>query len=365
VEDYFVHKKYVVVNFKVNGLNQITLFNRTTDTTKAISFDEDAYVADIIPTSYEDDDLRISYTSMTTPQQVVLYCYTDETKRVVKEKCVKGGFDRNLYETKRLWATSSDGVQVPYTICYRKSLMKELNNPVFMYGYGSYGYPLDPGFNMNYLSLMDRGFVVCLAHIRGGSDLGYSWYEAAKFTNKKKTFDDFIAIADDMILKKYTVAGEITICGGSAGGLLVGSVVNQRPELFKVVMALVPFVDVLNTMFDESLPLTPGEFSEWGNPKDKDIFDYMQSYCPYTNVLGQNYPAMYVTAGLNDPRVTYWEPAKWVAKLRAYKTDNNPLVFKTEMIAGHQGPSGRFEYLKEIADRYAFMFQQYGITDSA
>lgn len=263
---------------------------------------------------------------------------------------------------KRLWA-DNNRTMVPISLIYKKSLFKaDGSNPLYLYGYGSYGISIAPSFRSNIFSLIDRGFVFAIAHIRGGDDLGYNWYEDAKFLNKKRTFDDFIACSEHLIKEQYTSQKNIVICGGSAGGLLVGAVMNARPELYKAVIAHVPFVDVLNTMLDETLPLTPGEFKEWGNPKDPQYFEYIQSYSPYDNIKATSYPALFVTAGLSDPRVGYWEPAKWVARLRKFKADDNILLFKTNMSFGHQGASGRFEYLKETAEDYVFILNQFGIN---
>jgi oligopeptidase B len=275
----------------------------------------------------------------------------------LKTQEIPSGYNSEDYNSERVWALSRDGsTKVPISIVYKKSLLKkDGSNPLYLYGYGSYGVSVAPNFSTSVISLLDRGFVFAVAHIRGGDDLGFEWYEEAKFLNKKKTFDDFVDVAKCLIEAKYTSNGNIVIVGRSAGGMLVGNVINTNPELFKAVIADVPFVDVLNTMLDDSLPLTPGEFKEWGNPKDKEYFEYIKSYSPYDNVKKQQYPHMYVQAGLNDPRVTYWEPAKWVAKLREMKTDNNNLLLETNMSVGHGGNSKRFARIREVAKEYAFI----------
>jgi oligopeptidase B len=281
---------------------------------------------------------------------------------VLKEQEVPSGFNPDDYVTERIW-TDNNGTKVPSSVLYKKSLMKkDGSNPLYLYGYGSYGISRPPSFMTSILSLVNRGFVFVIAHIRGGDDLGYQWYESAKFLNKKLTFEDFIAVGQDLIERKYTSKGNIVISGGSAGGLLIGAALNARPELYKAAVAHVPFVDVLNTMLDDSLPLTPGEFKEWGNPKDAVFFDYIKSYSPYDNVKAQNYPNMFVTCSISDPRVGYYEPAKWVAKLRSLKTDQNLLLMKTNMDAGHRGSSGRFDYLKEIAEEYVFILNTFNIS---
>ncbi|MEA0971428.1 S9 family peptidase C-terminal domain protein [Candidatus Megaera venefica] len=274
---------------------------------------------------------------------------------ILKVQEIPSGFDSEEYVTQRLFV-KTDSVEVPVSLFYKKSLFKgDGSNPLYLYGYGSYGYSSPPSFRNSAVSLVNRGFVYAIAHIRGGDDLGHDWYEDAKFLNKKRTFSDFIAVADELVKLNYTSTGNIVIVGGSAGGLLVGNVMNQRPELFKAVVAHVPFVDVLNTMLDENLPLTPGEYKEWGNPKEKDYFEYMKSYSPYDNVSKQNYPNLFVTAGLSDPRVGYWEAAKWVARLRDRKLGDNIIIFKTNMSFGHSGASGRFDYLKEAAEDLVFI----------
>jgi len=278
---------------------------------------------------------------------------------------VLGGYDKNKYTLERLFVKADDGVSIPVSIVYKKSLFKaDGSNPLYLYGYGSYGISIPLSFRPHVLSLLDRGFVYAHAHIRGGDEMGFEWYETSKFLNKKRTFNDFLTVGKSLIDKKYTSKGAIAIAGGSAGGMLIGVALNEQPDLFKAAVAHVPFVDVLNTMLDDSLPLTPGEFKEWGNPKQKQYYHYIKSYSPYDNVKAQNYPHIYVTAGISDPRVTYWEPAKWVAKLRKYKTDNNLLLLETNMDAGHAGASGRFGQYREIAKEYSFLFKVFEVKDT-
>jgi oligopeptidase B len=282
-------------------------------------------------------------------------------KKLLKQEEVLGGFDSNNYHAERLYATAKDGVKVPISLVYRKGLKKNGKNPWLLYGYGSYGSSMNPGFSSTRLSLLDRGFVFALGHIRGGQEMGRSWYEDGKLLKKKNTFTDYIACADHLIAEKFTNPEKLFAMGGSAGGLLMGAVVNLRPELFKGVIAQVPFVDVVTTMLDSSIPLTTSEFDEWGNPDVKEYYDYMLSYSPYDNVEAKDYPPMLVTTGLHDSQVQYWEPAKWVAKLRELKTDKNILLLHTELEAGHGGVSGRFRRFRETALEYAFILDRLGI----
>jgi oligopeptidase B len=283
-------------------------------------------------------------------------------RELKKRTDVLGGYDPSQYATERTWAKAPDGIMVPISLVYRKPLVKDGSRPMLLYSYGSYGSSTDPTFSSNNLSLRDRGFVYAIAHIRGGQEMGRWWYDQGKMLNKRNTFTDFIASAEHLIQEKYTSKDKLAIRGGSAGGLLMGAVVTMRPDLFKAVVADVPFVDVINTMMDASIPLTAGEWQQWGDPHVKEHYVYMKSYSPYDNVKQTAYPAMLVTTGLNDPRVAYWEPAKWVAKLRANKTDGNLLILKTNMGAGHGGASGRYDNLKELAFRYAFIIDQLGVT---
>ena len=315
---------------------------------------DSAYTASIYTTNFFENDIRVNYSSLSRPKTIYQYDFASGKMSVLKIQEIPSGLNSEEYQVERIFA-EYDNVKVPISLVYKKSLFnKDGSNPLYLYGYGSYGIAIDPSFRNSAISLIDRGFVFAIAHIRGGDDLGHDWYESAKFLTKKRTFSDFIVAAKVLCKEKYTKAGNIIIAGGSAGGMLIGNVVNECPQLFRAAIAHVPFVDVLNTMLDEKLPLTPGEFNEWGNPKEEKYFDYIKSYSPYENIKAQNYPHILVTAGLSDPRVGYWEAAKWVAKLRDFKTDNNALIFKTNMNFGHQGASGRFDYLQEAAEDLLF-----------
>jgi len=297
---------------------------------------------------------------MQTP--VSTYDYDMDTKKTElrKRQEVLGGYDPKNYVTERLYVTARDGVKVPVSLVYKKGFEKNGKMPLLLYGYGSYGYSIEPGFNSNRLSLLDRGFAYAIAHIRGGEEMGRQWYEDGKLFKKMNTFNDFIDCADYLVKAHYTDSSHLYAMGGSAGGLLMGAIVNMRPGLWNGVIAAVPFVDVITTMLDESIPLTTGEFDEWGNPKKKDYYDYMKAYSPYDNVKAQAYPNMLVTTGLHDSQVQYWEPAKWVAKLRELKTDNHMLLMHTNMEAGHGGASGRFKALEDVALQYAFLLDLEG-----
>ena len=301
---------------------------------------------------------------MVTPDTIYDYHMADDRLEVLKIQEIPSGYDASLYTTERLMIPARDGTDIPVSIVYPKDFAKDGAGPLHLYGYGAYGIAMEPGFSAGRLSLLDRGFAFALAHIRGGDDLGQQWYLDGKLEKRTNTFNDFVDVAKGLIERGYTAKGRISISGGSAGGELMGAVINSDPDLWGAVVAHVPFVDVLNTMLDESLPLTPGEWPEWGNPiEDKAAFETILSYCPYNNVKAQAYPPLLVTAGLNDPRVTYWEPAKWVARLRATKTDDNILLLKVNMGAGHGGKSGRFESLHESAEEFAFILWQMGMTD--
>ena len=282
-------------------------------------------------------------------------------RELKKQDEVVGGYDPSQYQSERLFAKAGDGTLVPISLAYKKDMKKDSLNYLFLDAYGAYGASRDPAFSSNRLSLMDRGFIFAIAHVRGGGEMGRYWYEDGKLLHKKNTFTDFIACAEHLIANKYTSRDRLVISGGSAGGLLMGAVTTMRPDLFQVVLAHVPFVDVLNTMLDPSLPLTVIEYEEWGNPQQEEHYRYMKTYSPYDNIRRKDYPNMQVTAGLNDPRVSYWEPAKWTAKLRAMKTDHHRLLLKTKMGAGHGGASGRYDYLKDLAFEYAFVSDCLGI----
>jgi oligopeptidase B len=313
--------------------------------------------------SFDQKHLRYGYTSLTTPGSVIDYDFATGEKTIRKEQEVLGGYEKSNYETKRIWATADDGKKVAMSIVYRKDLIREDGpNPTLLYGYGSYGYTIDPSFSTVRLSLLDRGFVYAIAHIRGSQYMGRPWYEDGKMFNKINTFTDFIACGDALVEQGYATPETLMAMGGSAGGLLMGAVVNMRPDLFRGVIAAVPFVDVVTTMLDESIPLTTGEFDEWGNPKNKDSYDYMLSYSPYDQVKAQDYPALLITTGLHDSQVQYWEPAKWIARLRKKRTNKDEvLLMYCNMETGHGGASGRFEALKETAMEYAFFLDLMGI----
>jgi oligopeptidase B len=306
--------------------------------------------------------MRFFYTSLTAPFSAVDYNMRTRQRTLVKEQPVRGGYNREDYVTERLWATSPDGVKVPISLVRKRDVQLSGSNPTLLYGYGAYEASNDPMFDPVRLSLLERGFVFAIAHVRGGGEMGRRWYEDGKFLSKTNTFTDFIACATQLVEQGYTSPANLAIRGRSAGGLLIGSVVNARPDLFACAVAQVPFVDVVTTMLDETIPLTVPEFEEWGNPEDVEYYQYMKSYSPYDNVREADYPAMLVTAGLNDPRVSYWEPAKWVARLRESRTDARPLLLQTEMIAGHSGPSGRYESWREEAFITAFVLSSLNLT---
>lgn len=356
--------RFLVVSERIDGLDQIHVmpYPGETDTQAGtadhrIAFPETTYTVGLGSNAeFEAPVLRLAYESMVTPDTVFDYDVEGRSLTTLKVKAIPSGYDAELYATERLTIAARDGEQVPVSIVYRKDTPRDGTAPLWLYGYGAYGITIDPGFSANRLSLLNRGWIYAIAHIRGGDDLGRRWYLDGKLDKRTNTFNDFVDVANGLIERSYTRAGRIASSGGSAGGKLMGAVVNQAPELFGAVVAHVPFVDVLNTMLDTSLPLTPLEWPEWGNPiEDKAAFELIRSYSPYDQVEARSYPPMLVTAGLNDPRVTYWEPAKWVAKLRYLKTDTNPLLLKTNMGAGHGGRSGRFEALYELAEEYTFV----------
>jgi oligopeptidase B len=351
-----ITKDFILLNYRFKGLSESVVKQLKDGQEQYIKFPDQAYTASLYSTNYEENDVRLNYSSLAKPSTVYEYDFYNDKLNTLKIQEIPSGFNPEDYNVERLYV-QNDGGEVPVSLFYKKSLFKkDGSNPLYLYGYGSYGISVPPTFRNSAISLVNRGVVYAIAHIRGGDDLGHDWYEAAKFLNKKRTFNDFLACAEFLIQENYTTKGNIIIAGGSAGGMLIGNVINQKPELFKAAIAHVPFVDVLNTMLDENLPLTPGEFKEWGNPKDKEYFEYILSYSPYENVKRQNYPHIFVTAGLSDPRVGYWEAAKWVARLRDKKLDNNKLYLKTNMEFGHMGASGRFDYLKEAAEDLVFIF---------
>jgi len=331
-----------------------------------LPFEEETYSAGVyFNPEFDTSIIRYGYNSMTTPSSVLDFNVETRTKEIKKEQQVLGGkFDKNNYKSDRLWATASDGTQIPISLVYHKSTTLTKDTPLLLYGYGSYGYTIDAGFSSTRLSLLDRGFVFAIAHVRGSEYLGRNWYENGKLLNKKNTFTDFIDCAKFLIEKKYTSKEHLYASGGSAGGLLMGAIINMNPELFNGILASVPFVDVVTTMLDESIPLTTGEYDEWGNPNEKGYYDYMKSYSPYDNVIRRNYPNMLITTGLNDSQVQYFEPAKWIAKLRELKNDKNILVMHTDMESGHGGASGRFDALKEVARDYSFLLDLEGYIEN-
>ena len=350
-------RNHLVITERADGLKRLTVADtRAGFTMHAVEFDEPTYTFFVEGNEeYETPVVRFLYNSLVTPRSVYDYDMDARTRVLRKRYEVPGGYDPADYSSERIFATAADGVQVPISLVYRTGMNRNGANPLYLYGYGSYGIITEPSFSSGRLSLLDRGYVYAIAHIRGSGDLGRRWYEDGKLTHKKNTFTDFIACAEHLISNQYTSANRLAIAGGSAGGLLMGAVTNLRPDLFHTVVAHVPFVDVVNTMLDETLPLTIAEYDEWGNPNERAYYEYIRSYAPYENVRQTDYPNILVTAGLNDPRVSYWEPAKWVAKLRNLKTDGNVIVLRTNMGAGHGGPSGRYERLKEKAFEYAFV----------
>jgi oligopeptidase B len=356
---------YLVISERKGGLPMIRVQKPSTGEEQDIRFPEPTY--SISPGNnpeFNTTTLRFNYTSLITPFSVFDYDMETKQRELKKETEVLGGYDRTQYESEWIMATASDGTEIPLSIVYKKGLQKDGTNPLFLTAYGSYGVSYPASFSSTRLSLLNRGVIVAIAHIRGGGEMGRKWYEDGKFLHKKNTFTDFITCAEHLITQKWTSSDRLAISGGSAGGLLMGAVINSRPELFKVVLAAVPFVDVVTTILDTSLPLSALEWEEWGNPNDKTYYDYMKSYSPYDNVKPQDYPNILITAGLNDSRVKYWEPAKWTAKLRELKTDNNILLLKTNMGAGHGGASGRYESLKETAFEYAFVLDCLGLQQT-
>ena len=355
IDDIDVFARHLVVYERENGLRTLRIVDLQSGDYHYVEFPEPVYTyaSDVNP-EFDSDRLRFTYTSMTTPNSVFDYNMSTRERELLKEQPVLGGFNREDYVTKRIFATAEDGTQIPISLVYRKDSFHGEPVRCLLYGYGSYGFSMDPSFDSNRISLLDRGFIYAIAHIRGGQEMGRYWYDQGKFLNKRNTFTDFIACARHLIAGGYTAPDRLAIMGGSAGGLLMGAVLNMAPELFRAAVAAVPFVDVVTTMLDETIPLTVPEFEEWGNPKERDYYEYILSYSPYDNVKEQEYPHLLITAGLNDPRVQYWEPAKWTALLRTRKRGDNLLLLKTEMGAGHAGPSGRYEFLKERALYYAF-----------
>lgn len=364
IEDVEIFKEYLVVSERSNGLNKIRIKSWDDRVDYYLPFDNETY--DAYPTTNIDFDthiLRYAYNALNTPASVVDFDMKTQEKTVLKEQEILGGnFSKDNYKMERIWAPAQDGAKIPISIVYHKETMLDGNAPLLQYAYGSYGSTIDPSFSSIRLSLLDRGFIYAVAHIRGGEYLGRKWYEDGKLLKKKNTFTDFINVSKFLIAHNYTSSKHLYAYGGSAGGLLIGAVINMAPELYNGVIAAVPFVDVVTTMLDDTIPLTTGEYDEWGNPNDKEYYEYMKSYSPYDNAFAKAYPNILVTTGYHDSQVQYWEPAKWIAKLRENNTSNNQIIFQCNMDAGHGGASGRFEALKEVAQDYAFLLDLEGIT---
>ncbi len=356
LEDFSIFKEYLVLEERANGLNKVRIKRWDNKDDYYLPFNEETYAAGVYNNpEFDTDVIRYSYNSFTTPSSVIDFNMADKSKEIKKEQEVLGGkFNKENYRSKRVWATARDGKKVAISLVYHKNTKLNKDTPLLQYAYGSYGYTISDSFSTTRLSLLDRGFVYALAHIRGSQYLGRDWYEDGKMLHKKNTFNDFVDCSKYLIEKSYTSAKHLYAMGGSAGGLLMGAIVNMNPELYNGIIAAVPFVDVISTMIDDSIPLTTGEYDEWGNPNDKAYYDYIKSYSPYDQVVAKAYPNMLVTTGYHDSQVQYWEPAKWVAKLRELKTDNNLLMLRTNMEAGHGGASGRFNALKETAKDYTF-----------
>ncbi len=360
--DLFVN--HAILSEWENGLQQIEVVDFKTNTSHRIEFPEPVYSAGLgANREFNTNVLRYNYQSLVTPNSVLDYDLNTRKATLLKETEVPGGFDKANYKSERVFGTASDGTKVPMSVVYRRNVKLDGSAPLLLYGYGSYGLSISPGFAASRLALLDRGVIFVIAHIRGGGELGETWRDAGRMMNKINTFTDFIACAEHLVDNKYTSKDRLVIQGGSAGGMLMGAVSNMRPDLFKAVVAQVPFVDVLNTMLDASLPLTTAEYIEWGNPNEKAAYDYMKKYSPYDNIHKANYPAMLVKVSLNDSQVPYWEGSKFVAKLRDYKTDHNPLLLKVNMGAGHGGASGRYDAIHETSFDYAFMLWQMGIVN--
>lgn len=362
IEDIDVLKDYVALELRKNGLTEIEIKPLNGGNTQTIAFPEPVYSAWLGGNpEYEAKTIRYSYTSLNRPATLYEYDIATQKTEKLKEQEIPSGFNPGNYVVERLWATAPDGVKVPMAIVYKKGLKKDGSNPALLYSYGSYGSSSDAYFSASFYSLIDRGFVFGIAQIRGGSDMGEQWYEDGKLLKKKNTFTDFIACSELLVNEKYTSAHKLAAMGGSAGGLLMGAVANMRPDLYQTIVAQVPFVDVVNTMLDDTLPLTTGEYEEWGNPNEEEYYHYILSYSPYDNIKAQNYPNMLVTGGINDSQVLFHEPTKYVAKLRAMKTDNNILILHMDMDSGHGGATGRYDGIKDTAFEFAFVLNRVGI----
>ena len=364
LEDIEIFKDYYVLAERSKGLTQLRIVRWSDGEEHYLPFGEEAYSAYLsVNREFDTKTLRFAYTSMTTPNSVFDYDMDTHEKSLKKQQEVVGGYEPSDYQTERIYAPAKDGTMIPVSLVYKKSGQKDKNRPLLLYGYGSYGYSMDPYFSSVRLSLLDRGFTYAIAHIRGGEELGRDWYENGKLLNKMNTFTDFIDCAEFLLKEGYTEKEHLFAMGGSAGGLLMGAVSNLRPDLWRGMIAAVPFVDVITTMLDESIPLTTGEYDEWGNPNDKQYYDYIMTYSPYDNVSAQDYPAMLITTGFHDSQVQYWEPAKWIARLRDENTGKEPLMLYTNLETGHSGSSGRFERHKETAMEYAFLLDCIGIKE--
>jgi oligopeptidase B len=362
IEDVDISKDYLILSEVENGLNKINIFKRDSLENFYLPSKEEVYVSYIGTNhDYESGILRYGYQSMTTPSSIYDYTIKNQSEELKKQQEILGDFRKENYVTKRIFVKSYDGKDIPVSLVYNKNTKINSKTPLLLYGYGSYGHSIPPSFSSSRLSLLDRGFIFAVAHIRGGSEMGRSWYEDGKMLNKKNTFKDFINVGKYLISNNYTSKNHLYAYGGSAGGLLIGAVINMDSSLFNGVISAVPFVDVLTTMLDDSIPLTTSEYDEWGNPNEKKYYDYIKSYCPYSNIEAKDYPNILVTTGLHDSQVQYFEPAKWVAKLRELKTDKNLLLMKTQMEAGHSGATGRFNSLKEVALDYAFLLYLEGV----
>ena len=365
IEDIDIFKDYLVISERSEGLSKIRIKRWDGKGDYYLPFSSETYTAYTAQNpEFDTEILRYGYNSLNTPASIIDFNMATQEKTILKENAVLGGkFDKDNYQTERLWANAKDGKKIPLSVIYRKDLKKDKNNPLLIYGYGSYGATIDPYFSTVRLSLLDRGFIYVIAHVRGGEYMGREWYEDGKLLNKKNTFTDFIDASKYLIAQGYTSKEHLYASGGSAGGLLMGAIINMEPELYNGVIAAVPFVDVLTTMLDDTIPLTTGEYDEWGNPNDPEYYEYIKSYSPYDNIEKKKYPNLLVTTGLHDSQVQYYEPAKWVAKLRDLKVGDNLLLFHTDMDTGHGGASGRFEALKEVARDYAFLLDLEGIKD--
>ena len=364
LEGIDIFKEYLVVSERFNGLNKIRIMPWNSSDEYYLPFEIETYTAFTSSNiDFDTEILRYGYQSMATPSSIIDFDMRTKQKKVLKEQIVLGNsFDKKNYTEKRIWATADDGVQIPISIVYKNTIALNGENPFLLYAYGSYGMTMDPYFSTTRLSLLDRGFIYAIAHVRGGEDLGRNWYDDGKLLKKKNTFTDFVACSKFVIDKKYTSSKHLYAEGGSAGGLLMGVILNTNSDLYNGIIAQVPFVDVVTTMLDETIPLTTGEYDEWGNPNTKKYYKYMKSYSPYDNVQKIDYPNIYISTGLHDSQVQYWEPAKWVAKLRQYKTNNKQLFLDINMDTGHGGASGRFESLKEVAKEFTFLFNLENIT---